>query len=338
MAETTRRLSDLVMTRTPLRVSFAGGGTDIRDFYKHDGGAVFSTTIDKYVYVTVKRHGTLFNEAYRLNYAETEHTTNLDDIRNDIARECLRLVPVEPPLYISTVADLPAASGLGSSSSFAVGLLRALHAMCGERVSAAQLVDEAVHVEVNVLGHPIGKQDQAAAAFGGLNFIRFQPDGRVSLEPHSPVSETLATLFSHIQMFWTGVTRNSQAVLSEQKRNTDAKMAFLSTMRDQAEELSRLVRGEFDIETFGRTLHAGWQIKRELASTISNPQINTWYENAYQVGAFGGKLCGAGGGGFLLFIASPNCQAAIRRTLSDLTEIQVGYEPRGAQLIFPGHI
>ena len=288
MADRVGRHPDLVMTRTPLRVSFAGGGTDLRDFYRHEPGAVFSTTINKYVYVTVKRHGRLFDEAYRLNYAETEHARKLDAIKNDIARECLRLVHVDPPLYISTVGDLPASSGLGGSSSFAVGLLRALHAMRGERVSSAQLVEEAVHVEVGVLKRPIGKQDHAAAAYGGLNFFRFLPDDGVSLEPHSPAPQTLEALFAHIQMFWTGITRDSQSVLTEQKRNTGGKMDYLRAMRDQAEELNRLVRGKFDVEAFGRTLHAGWRMKRQLASTISSTQIDTWYENGLEVGAYGG--------------------------------------------------
>jgi D-glycero-alpha-D-manno-heptose-7-phosphate kinase len=329
-------LPDLVMTRTPLRVSFAGGGTDLHEFYAREPGAVFSTTINKYVYVTVKRHSGLYKEAYRLNYAETEHAANLDEIKNDIARECLRLVHVDPPLYISTVADIPAASGLGGSSSFAVGLLRALHAMRGERVNAAQLVEEAVHVEVDMLNRPIGKQDHAAAGYGGLNFFRFRADGGISIEPHSPPPEKLETLFSHIQMFWTGITRDSRVVLAEQKANTGSKMEFLRAMRDQADELSRLVRGEFDIETFGRVLDAGWRLKRDLASTISSNQIDTWYENARQVGAYGGKLCGAGGGGFLLFVAPTERHGAIHEALSDLTEISVGYEPRGAQLMFSG--
>jgi len=336
MANGASRLPEMVMTRTPLRVSFAGGGTDLDDFYRHECGAVFSTTINKYVYVTVKPHGALFNEAYRLNYAEAELAHSLEEIRNDIARECLRLVPVDPPLYISTVADLPSASGLGSSSSFAVGLLRALHTLRGERVSSAQLVEEAVHVEVNQLKRPIGKQDQAAAAYGGFNVFRFQPDGMVGLEPHSPLPETLEILFSHIQMFWTGITRDSQDVLSEQKRNTANKLAYLRTMRDQAEELSRLVRNTFDIETFGRIIHDSWMLKRGLASTISSDRIDRWYDIAREIGAFGGKLCGAGGGGFLLLIAPPDRHAKISRALEELTEIDIDYEPRGTRLMFPG--
>ena len=168
-----------VTTITPQRLSFAGGGTDLPDFYEQHGGAVVSSTIDKYLYVTVKRHSPLFNEVYRLSYSKTEHVDHLEDIENDIARECLKLVHVEPPLFIATAADLPAQSGLGSSSSFAVGLLYALHTMRGEEVSAGQLAEEACHVEIGLLKRPIGKQDQYAAAFGGLNYMSFQRDGRV---------------------------------------------------------------------------------------------------------------------------------------------------------------
>src|SRR5215204_4405554 len=167
----------VIVTRTPLRVSFAGGGTDLPEFYRFDDGAVFSTAIDKYVYVTVKRHSELFYEPIRINYSKTEQVNELSEIENGIARECLRLLEIEPPIYISTVADAPASSGLGGSSSFAVGLLNALHAYRGERVSAGQLADEACHIEIKVLGEPIGKQDQYAAAFGGLNFLRFHGDG-----------------------------------------------------------------------------------------------------------------------------------------------------------------
>jgi len=175
-------ISGMVVTRTPLRVSFAGGGTDLSEFYSRDYGAVLSTTIRQYVYVTVKRHGAGFGEPIRLNYSETEHVNRIDDVRNDIARECLRFLDVDVPIYVSTVADVPAASGLGSSSAFAVGLLNALHIWRRERVSAAQLAAEAAHVEIDVLGWPIGKQDHYAAAYGGINFYRFLQSGGVSIE------------------------------------------------------------------------------------------------------------------------------------------------------------
>src|SRR5215510_5746286 len=188
-------LPRLVVTRTPLRVSFAGGGTDLADFYERDYGAVFSTAIDKYIFVTVKRHHELFNEPIRINYSSTELVDSLDHIKNNIARESLRLLKVDPPIYISTVGDVPASTGLAGSSSFAVGLLHALHAYRGERVSPGQLAEEATHIEINVLKEPIGKQDQYAAAFGGLNFFRFNPGGAVTVEPVRVSNSFLTQLF-----------------------------------------------------------------------------------------------------------------------------------------------
>src|SRR5271170_4751491 len=181
MARNFSRPPKMVLTRTPLRVSFAGGGTDLSDFYERDYGAVLSTAIDQYIYVTVKRHGDIFDEKVRLNYSKSEGVVSVDAVKNNIARECLRFLQIDPPIYISTVGDLPASTGLGGSSSFAVGLLNALHAFRGERVSAGQLAEEACHIEIEVLKEPIGKQDQYAAAFGGLNFLRFSPGGGVTV-------------------------------------------------------------------------------------------------------------------------------------------------------------
>ncbi|MFN3076281.1 MAG: GHMP kinase [Alphaproteobacteria bacterium] len=325
----------LVMTATPQRISFAGGGTDLADYYGTGFGAVLSTTIDKFVYVTVKQHGAGFQEQYRLNYAETENVNSLDEIRNDIARECLRLVPVPPPLYISTVGDLPAASGLGGSSSFAVGLLKALHAMRGERISPAQVAEEAVHVEVDVLKRPIGKQDHVAAAFGGFNYFRFNADGTLNLVPHSGAIAGLNHLFDHFQLFWTGISRDSASVLTEQKHNTRNRMEELDAMRDQAEALSLMLRGRLDVKAFGQTLDEGWQLKRRLASSVSNDRINHWYQVATAAGAIGGKLCGAGGGGFLLFVTPENRRAAVRAALSELQQIPIAFEPSGSRLILP---
>src|SRR5437870_6014622 len=229
--------SALVVTRTPLRVSFAGGGTDLSDFYEHGHGTVFSTTIDKYIYVTVKRHGPVFDEQIRLNYSKSEQVNRIDEIENDIARECLRFLEIEPPIYVSTVGDLPASTGLGGSSSFAVGLLNALHAYRGERVSAGQLAEEASYIEIDVLKQPIGKQDQYAAAFGGLNCFSFKPGGGVIVEPQRLVNGALITLLEQFLTFWTGHQRDASSVLTEQKANTAQKMQSLMKMRDQVYEL-----------------------------------------------------------------------------------------------------
>lgn len=326
----------LVVTRTPLRVSFAGGGTDLAEFYEREYGAVFSTAIDKYIYVTVKRHGQVFNEPIRVNYSKSERVTHIDAIENNIARECLRFLEIDPPIYISTVGDLPASTGLGGSSSFAVGLLNALHAYRGERVPAGQLAEEASHIEIEMLKQPIGKQDQYAAAFGGLNFFCFKRGGTVTVEPQRLANGTLSHLFDSILMFWTGHQRDSSAVLAEQKANTSKKLKSLLKMRQHAHQLQRLMRsGHLDPVTLGRVLHESWQLKRQLASTITTDEIDTWYRRAMEAGAEGGKLCGAGGGGFLLFLVRRECQAAVRQALCELIEVPVRPEAHGSQILLP---
>ncbi len=323
-----------VLTRTPLRVSFAGGGTDLAAFYDVENGSVLSTAIDKYIYVTVKRHGGIFNEAIRLNYSKSEQVQHVEEIENNIARECMKFLEIDPPIYISTVGDLPASTGLGGSSSFAVGLLNALHAYRGERVSAGQLAEEACQIEIDVLKEPIGKQDQYAAAFGGLNLFCFKAGGDVTVEPVRLLNGRLKSLFAQTLMFWTGHQRDSSAVLSEQKHNTPQMMGSLVKMRDQAKLLQQLLsNGRYDLNAFGLVLDEGWRLKRHLASTITNSQINQWYERALKAGAIGGKLCGAGGGGFLFFIAPPERHDDIRAALSDLCEVPVGPEVHGSQIL-----
>ena len=329
------KLPRLVVTRTPLRVSFAGGGTDLPGFYERDYGAVFSTAIDQYIYVTVKRHNQ-FNEPIRLNYSITEQVDTVAEIKNNIARECLRLLKIEPPIYISTVGDLPASTGLASSSAFAVGLLNALHAYRGEHVSAGQLAEEACHIEINVLKEPIGKQDQYAAAFGGLNFFRFNAGGSVSVEHARVQPGFLDDLFDHVLMFWTGTQRDASSVLTEQSKNISAKLDDLKTIRGHAHQIQALAEsGKFNPVAFGKILHESWALKRRLATGISSNAIDAIYEAAMKAGAEGGKICGAGAGGFLLFIVTLEKQNAVRQALSKLLEVPVRYEVRGSRVLLP---
>src|SRR5688500_314039 len=236
-----RPAPSLIITRTPLRISLAGGGTDLPAFYEEDYGAVFSTAINNYIYVTVKPHSPLFNEPIRLNYSRSEEVHRVEELENNIARECLLCMEVEPPIYISTVGDHPASTGLGSSSAFAVGLLNALHAFRGERVTAGQLAEEASHIEIERLRHPIGKQDQYAAAFGGLHFFVFKPGGAVTVEPQRIPSRTVRELFDSMLLFWTGHQRDAGQILSEQQQNTPAKMDSLLAMRAHAHRLQELL-------------------------------------------------------------------------------------------------
>lgn len=323
-----------VTTITPQRLSFAGGGTDLPDFYREHGGAVVSTTIDKYIYVTVKRHSHLFNEAYRLSYSKTEHVDSLDEIENDVARECLRLVHVDPPLFIATASDLPASSGLGSSSSFAVGLLYALHTLRGEDVSVGQLAEEASHVEIEMLGRPIGKQDQYAAAFGGLNYITFNSNGRVHLDPLWLPNSGADALFDNSMLFWTGMQREAEDILREQRAMISDTADTLVKMREMAAECrdALLVIHE-DLRRFGTIVDSGWRAKRSLASKISSLQIDDCYARALEAGALGGKIAGAGGGGFLYLVVPRNSQDMVRTTLPDMVDVPLKYEPRGVRLL-----
>jgi D-glycero-alpha-D-manno-heptose-7-phosphate kinase len=326
----------MVVTRTPLRISFAGGGTDLSAFYESDYGAVFSTSIDRYVYVTVKRHGEVFDERFRLNYSTSESVHELDAIRNDIARECLRFLDIDPPIYVSVVSDLPDSSGLGGSSAFAVGLLHALHTFRGERVTAGQLAEEASQIEIDVLRQPIGKQDQYAAAFGGLNLFRFEANGDVTVQPQRVRNGMVERLFERVLMLWTGHQRKASAILSEQRATVADHMADLRAMRDHAHRLQKLTAdGEFDARTFGAVLDESWRLKRGLASTISTDQIDDWYRRGMEAGASGGKLCGAGGGGFFLFIVEPDCRQAVLGALEGLTPVEVGYEAHGSRVVLP---
>ena len=324
-----------IVAAAPFRISFAGGGTDLPDFYEQEGGAVFSCAINQHVYVTVKRLSRFFEDNYRLNYSQTENVDRVEDIENSIIRSCLMLLPVPPPLYVGVIADVPTSSGLGSSSSFAVSLLSALHVLRGERVSPAQLAEEAVQVEIEILRQPIGKQDQYITAWGGLNYMSFEPNGRVNVEAQSLSNSAIDQLFGSILMFWTGISRDAGTVLESQNRNTSVNLEALRRMKMQAQQLREMTLAGLDIEAFGAVPADGWELKRTLSNAISSTEIDRLYNIGMESGAYGGKLCGAGGGGFLLFVAPPEKHETIRRNLSHMRELRVQYEPIGARVILP---
>lgn len=325
-----------VVTATPHRISFFGGGTDLPDFYRETYGAVLGVTINKFVYVTVKPHGNLFNEPYRINYSETELVNALDEIRNQIARETLRKLETRAPIYISTVADMPSGSGLGSSSSFAVGLVQALNALNGRRMQPGELAEMACQIEIDILKKPIGKQDQYNAAIGGLNYFKFHPNGNVAITAVRMPFETIEHMFDHFMLLWTGLTRSADAVLNEQRKNIADRKTELTAMRDSADEALHMFESpSFNVKEFGALLHEGWMLKRKLAKSISNPAIDDAYERARKMGAYGGKICGAGAGGFLLLCVPPERKQAIRQELASLKELTIGYEPHGSRVLFP---
>jgi len=324
----------MVITRTPLRISFTGSGTDLPAYYERDFGAVLSTTVDKYLYVTVKTHSPLFGEAIRLNYSESERVQQVDQLKHPIARETLRLFDIREHLYISTVADLPGFSGLGSSSSFAVGLLHAVHLLLGQRPTPAQLAEEAARIEIEILRRPIGKQDHYAAAFGGMNLFRFNKDGKTDVIPVRLGRKKQEALFDHLLFFHTGLSHDSGSVLSEQQAKIGARLEVLASMRDQVFTLREMLEKGMDFEALGRLIDEGWRMKRRLASTVSNGHIDQWYERGLNAGAYGGKLLGAGGGGFFMFVVPPMRQESVRAALSELTEVPMGYGDDGSKVIF----
>lgn len=324
----------MIITRTPLRVSFAGGGSDMPSYYRQYGGAVVSTAISKYIFVTVNKK---FDGAIRLSYSKTEHASSVGEIEHPIARAALTLTNVTGGVEITTIADIPSSgTGLGSSSSFTVGLLHALHAYQGRRVDAAQLGEESCHIEIDVCGAPIGKQDQYAAAYGGFNFIRFEPDGAVSVEPLICSPEALATVERNILMLYTGRTRSANSILSEQSANSASSKDTQSTLHKMTaltkDFAQAMQRGECD--TVGEILHEGWELKKNLASGISDAGIDDMYNRGRKAGAIGGKILGAGAGGFLLFYAPQERHSAIIHALPKLRPMPIQFERTGSQVIF----
>jgi D-glycero-alpha-D-manno-heptose-7-phosphate kinase len=290
-----------ILSMAPLRISFLGGGTDIPSYYTKSKGCVVSAAINKYVYVHVKRHDPLFQERYRISYSEVEHTNSRDSIKNAIVKGCLELLGIDEPIQISTSADLPASSGLGSSSSFAVALLNALHVLNNENASPVQLAEEASSVEIDLLGSPIGKQDQYTAAFGGLNLFEFATDGRVSIEPLSLSAVEINALLDKSIMIWTGKSRNANLVLSDQALQASSNQEnFLELTNLTKDFKSKLLEKNVDWTTLGPLIKKGWSIKQSFSKKIVTEEVTTITNALDSMGCLGYKLLGAGGGGFVL--------------------------------------
>ncbi|MFC1833438.1 GHMP kinase [Thermodesulfobacteriota bacterium] len=324
----------MIITRTPLRISFVGGGTDLRSFYSREPGGVVSAALDKYVYITVNRLSRYFDHRILVKYSKTELVDSVDQIRHPIIREAMKVTGVLDRVEITSMADIPAGTGLGSSSTYAVGLLHALHTFKGEYVSAEQLAREACEIEIERLGDPIGKQDQYIAAYGGICSIRFNPDETVFIDPVICSYETKLALQENLLMFYTGLTRRAGDILTEQKATTHKKMDVLSKMKDLCKPALEVLSSGHTLNRFGEILQEGWLLKRSVVDSISNEQINQYYEAAREAGALGGKLLGAGGGGFLLFYVEKQNQRLVRDALGDLKELPFRFEPQGSKVIY----
>ena len=321
----------MIITQTPLRISFFGGGTDFADYYLREEGCVLSTAIDKFVFVIVKER---FDQMIRVGYTRTELVENVKDLQHDLVREALKISGVDSQIEIGTLADIPSSgSGLGSSSAVAVGVLNALHTYRNNPMSHEMLARQACEIEIDRLGKPIGKQDQYIAAYGGLRFIRFIKDGTVSIDTVSLSDSERRRLNQQLMLFYTNNSRRSETILDEQRNNIHQRMHVLGELKNMAYQGRALLEsGDFD--SFGCLLDDAWKLKKSLASKISNERIDHLYNQACQAGALGGKITGAGGGGFLLLYCPRERQYEVRTALSSLRELPFHLQSDGSKIIF----
>lgn len=325
----------MIISKTPVRVSFFGGGTDYPDYFSENDGAVLSTSIDKYIYISVRKTTGVSDSKYKINYSKLEACNAIDEIEHPVVKACLKYLNINDGLEMHVMSDLPAKTGIGSSSSFTVGLLNVLYAFQGKMVSKEQLANEAIYIEQVVLDERVGVQDQLAAANGGLNYMQFMRHGSLHVNPIVVNKERKKALQNNLMMFYTGVSRFAHKVLEEQIKNTKEK-----TIAPDLAKIKQMVTDGIDIlcnnknlDLFGELLHQGWVTKRSLSSAISNDFLDDIYDRARKAGAIGGKLLGAGGGGFFVFYVPVSKRAAVSKALSDLPEIPFQFETDGTRII-----
>ena len=324
----------MIIVQTPLRVSLFGGGTDFPKYFEENGGCVLSTAIDKYIFVTIKER---FDDKLRIGYTKTEMVDDVSEISHELIREALKKTNITKGVEVTTMGDIPSeGSGLGSSSTVTVGSLQAMYTLRGDLVSADRLAQEACEIEIDILGKPIGVQDQYIAAFGGLRFIEFSPDGQITAQRLKLAPDLIRALNDELLLFFTGVTRSSATILTEQKSNIENRIEILSSIKQIAQiAKDELLKG--NIEAIGDCLHESWSLKRQLASRISNDSIDDLYQVARDSGALGGKITGAGGGGFILLFCPYQKQKKLRSALSKLQELPFNLEQDGSKVIFNYH-
>lgn len=321
----------MIITQTPLRISIAGGGTDLAGYYRRSGGTVVSTAIDKYLFVIVKAR---YDDKIYVDYSRKEVVDSIDEIQHELVREAARMAGMKNGFEVAMMADIPSeGSGLGSSSSLTVGLLNAFYQFNGQQVGAARLAEEACRIEIDILGKPIGKQDQYIAAYGGLRRFTFNPDETVDVEQLQLPESSKRRFGSNLLLFFTDIVRQASSILSDQKEKIVDTIAFHDEIRGLADEVSvALAGGDFD--AIGTILHRNWELKKQLANGVSNPKIDEMYDDALRGGALGGKISGAGGGGFLMVYCRRPDQDNVREALAEHREMPFMLEPHGSKVIF----
>lgn len=324
----------MIISKTPFRISFFGGGTDYPVWHETNHGAVLSTTIDKYCYLTCRYLPPFFEHKYRVIYSRIELVKDISEIAHPSVRGCLRFLRLRQGVEIHHDGDIPARTGIGSSSAFTVGLLNSLYALKGMMVGKEGLARDAIHVEQNMLKENVGSQDQIASAYGGFNLIKFHGKRNFEVQPVTIDNDRLDDLQSSLMLFFTGFSRNASDIAAEQIRKTSGKKRELSKMYGLVQRAVEIINGKGDLNEFGRLLHETWRIKRELTDRISTPAIDDIYNVARKAGAVGGKLLGAGGGGFMLFFVKPGTQPKVKKALRHLLHVPFRFETSGSQIIF----
>lgn len=322
----------MIITKTPFRISFVGGGSDLETFYSQYPGAVLSTSINQYMYIS--SHKYFDEDEIRVKYSQTETVKNIADLKHPILKAVLDKFKLNG-IEISSIADIPGGTGMGSSSSFTVGLLHNLYTYIGKEISKKEIAEEACNIEINILKEPIGKQDQYAAAFGGMNVIRFEKTGNTLVEPVKISNDLIKALEGNLLMFYLGTQRKASDILTEQQKNTSSseKTQILIKMVSLVDDLKTAIEAG-RINDMGKILHENWILKQQLASAITNPEINECYEIALKDGALGGKLLGAGGGGFMLFYCEKKNQSRLINTLNKLKRFDFNFEKKGSSVIY----
>jgi D-glycero-alpha-D-manno-heptose-7-phosphate kinase len=324
----------MIISRTPFRISFFGGGTDYPAWYRNHGGAVLAASIDKYCYLTCRYLPPFFDHRIRLVYRQIETCKTVDEIAHPVVKATLRHLDFQRGLELHHDGDLPARSGMGSSSAFAVSLIHALHALSGRMRTKMQLAQESIYIEQDLMRETVGSQDQVMAAFGGLRYVQFYPDGKITADPLPLPSARINELQAHLMLFYTGIARTAANVARTYVSNIESHRRQLENMRRMVEESVDILVSSMNLRPFGDLLHEAWQAKRSLSPQVSPPRVDALYDRARKAGALGGKLTGAGGGGFLLFFVLPEKHDAVRRALAPLVEVPFAFETAGSQIIF----
>lgn len=324
----------MIISRTPFRISFVGGGSDLRSFYAKEPGQVLSTSIDKYIYVVVKRQVGIVEYKYRINWSKVEFCNAIDGIEHPIVREALKLFNIDFPIEITTFSDIPGSTGLGSSSAFCVGLVHALQALIGQYATKHSIASNAAKIEVDILRRTMGKQDHFASAYGDLNIFTFNSDETTIVEPVFYSADVREKLESNLLLFYTKLKRDASEVLETQDKATESKRSVLKKMRDLVIPLRDTLSGTDNLSRFGEILHEGWLLKKSITNDISNSSIDGYYNRAIEAGAVGGKLLGAGGGGFLLLYVEPQNQSKVVNALTDLFCLNIKLDSGGTRITY----